>query len=110
MENRNRMFDDAARVAGGALGTLAGVRREVEGLVRHQLDRLLSTMDLVTRDEFEAVREMAAKARGEQERLEERLSELEAKLASSGAAKSSRSKSGSSVSGGKSRGASKKAG
>ena len=54
MENRNRMFDDAARVAGGALGTLAGVRREVEGLVRHQLDRLLSTMDLVTRDEFEA--------------------------------------------------------
>ena len=45
MENRKRVFDDAARVAGGALGTLSGIRREVEGLVRHQLDRLLSGMD-----------------------------------------------------------------
>ena len=70
MENRKRVFDDAARVAGGALGTLSGIRREVEGLVRHQLDRLLSGMDLVTRDEFEAVKEMAARARTENERLE----------------------------------------
>lgn len=77
MQNRNRIFDDAARVAGGALGTLAGVRREVETLVRHQLERLLSGMDLVTRDEFNAVKEMAAKARSEQERLEARLAALE---------------------------------
>ena len=63
MENRKRVFDDAARVAGGALGTLSGIRREVEGLVRHQLDRLLSGMDLVTRDEFEAKPAKAASPR-----------------------------------------------
>lgn len=78
MENRKRVFDDAARVAGGALGTLSGIRREVEGLVRHQLDRMLSGMDLVTLDEFDAVKEMAARARTENERLEARLDALEA--------------------------------
>jgi BMFP domain-containing protein YqiC len=78
MESRKRVFDDAARFAGGAMGTLSGIRREVEGLVRHQLDRLLSGMDLVTRDEFEAVKEMAARARTENERLEARLEALEA--------------------------------
>lgn len=78
MENRKRAFDDAARVAGGAMGALSGIRREVEGLVRHQLDRLLSGMDFVTRDEFEAVKEMAARARTENERLEARLEALEA--------------------------------
>ena len=77
----NRVFEDAARVAGGAMGTLAGIKREVEGIVRHQLDRLLSGMDLVTRDEFEAVKAMAAKARAENERLAARLDELEAKQA-----------------------------
>ena len=41
MQSRNRVFDDAARVAGGAFGTLSGIRREVEGLVRHQIDQLL---------------------------------------------------------------------
>lgn len=77
MDNRKRVFDDAARVAGGAMGTLSGIRREVEGLVRHQLDRLLSGMDLMTRDEFEAVKEMAARARAENEKLEARLAALE---------------------------------
>ena len=92
MQSRNKVFDDAARVAGGAMGALSGIRREVEGLVRHQLDRMLAGMDLVTRDEFEAVREMAAKARGEQERLEKRIAELEAKLEKA-PAKRSRAKS-----------------
>jgi len=78
MESRKRVFDDAARVAGGALGTLSGIRREVEGLVRHQLDRMLSGMDLVTRDEFDAVKEMAAHARTENERLAARLDAFEA--------------------------------
>ncbi len=81
MDRRNRVFDDAARVAGGAMGALAGVRREVETLVRHQIDRILSNMDVVSRDEFEAVREMAATARREQARLEERVAVLEASLA-----------------------------
>ena len=78
MQSRNRVFDDAARVAGGALGTLSGIRREVEGLVRHQIDKMLSGMDLVTRDEFETVRAMAIRAREENELLEARLQALEA--------------------------------
>lgn len=77
MRSRNRVFDDAARVAGGAFGTLSGIRREVEGLVRHQIDKLLSGMDLVTRDEFDSVKAMAIRAREENERLEERLNALE---------------------------------
>ena len=78
MQSRNRVFDDAARVASGALGTLSGIRREVEGLVRHQIDKMLSGMDLVTRDEFETVKAMAIRAREENELLEARLQALEA--------------------------------
>ena len=73
-----RLFDDAAKLAEGALGALAGVRREVETLVRHQVERLIARMDLVTREEFEAVKAMAAKARAEQEDLLRRIAELEA--------------------------------
>jgi BMFP domain-containing protein YqiC len=89
MAGGNRAFEDAARVAGGAFGTLAGLRREAEGIVRHQIDRILSGMDLVTRDEFEAVREMAAKARLENDQLESRLAALEAKAARPGRKKTS---------------------
>ena len=72
------MFEDAARVAGGAMGTLSGLRREAETIVRHQIDRILSNMDLVTREEFETVREMAVNARLENEKLEARIAALEA--------------------------------
>ena len=78
MPQRSRLFNDAARVAEGALGTLAGVRRELETLARQQAERLLERMELVTRDEFEAVREMAANARAENEALARRLEALEA--------------------------------
>jgi BMFP domain-containing protein YqiC len=81
MQTRNRLFDDAARIAGGAVGTLAGAKREIEALVRQQLERMLSSLDLVTRDEFEAVKEMAAKARSEQEVLADRLASVESLLA-----------------------------
>ena len=81
MQSNNRIFDDMARVTSGALGTLAGLRREVEATVRHQIERLLDGMDLVTRDEFETVRAMAEKARTEQEELEARVAALEAALA-----------------------------
>lgn len=81
MQTKNRLFDDAARLAGGAIGTLAGVRREIEALARQQLDRLLEGMDLVTRDEFEAVKAMAAAAREENERLAARIEKLEGKAA-----------------------------
>ena len=81
MQTQNRFFDDIARVAAGALGTLSGVKTEVETRLREQLERVLAGMDLVSRDEFEAVKAMAAKARSEQEDLARRVAELESKLA-----------------------------
>ena len=81
MQSRNRILDDAARVAGGALETLAGMRREIEDLIRHRIDMILANRDLVTRDEFDAVKEIAVNARAEQQRLEARVVELEEKVA-----------------------------
>ncbi|MCR9220593.1 MAG: accessory factor UbiK family protein [Alphaproteobacteria bacterium] len=80
MQTKSKLFDDMARVASGAAGALSGVRHEVEGIVKQRLERVLADMDLVTRDEFEAVREVAAKARLEQEALEKRVATLEAEL------------------------------
>ena len=91
MQSDNRFLDDAARLAGGAIGTLAGLRREIEALARQQVERLLARMDLVTRDEFDAVKEMAAKARAEQEDLAARLAALEAKPRSKPRAKARKS-------------------
>jgi len=84
MQSQNRFFDDIARVAAGALGTLSGVKSEVETRLREQLERVLAGMDLVSRDEFEAVKAMAAKARSEQEDLAKRVVKLEAQLAAVG--------------------------
>ncbi|HTZ76697.1 MAG TPA: accessory factor UbiK family protein [Stellaceae bacterium] len=81
MQSDNRFLDDLARVASGALGALTGVREEVEARLRDQFQRILDRMDLVRRDEFEAVQAMAAKARAEQEHLAERVAALEAALA-----------------------------
>src|SRR5260221_4716739 len=82
MRTDNPLLDDLARMASGAVGALTGVRAEIEARVRDQLERILARMDLVTREEFEAVRAMAAKARAEQERLEARIALLEARLES----------------------------
>lgn len=81
MQTQNRFFDDLARMAGGTLGLLTGLRTEVEAMVRQQMQRLLGDMQLVSREEFEAVKEMAAKARIEQEVAEKRLAALESALA-----------------------------
>ncbi|MBF0307101.1 MAG: accessory factor UbiK family protein [Alphaproteobacteria bacterium] len=81
MQTENRFFDDLARVAGGAFSTMTGLKAEMEAMFRQQLERMMGDMSLVSRDEFEAVREMAAKARAEQEALAVRVAELEAKLA-----------------------------
>ena len=81
MQSQNRFFDDLARVAAGAMGTLSGVRSEVETRLREQLERVIAGMDLVSRDEFEAVKAMAAKARSEQEDLQKRVAGLESQLA-----------------------------
>ena len=74
-ETKSRLADDLSRLFNDAAGIAGGVRREVDILIRSQLDRLLSTMDVVTREEFEAVREMASMARAENESLARRLAE-----------------------------------
>jgi len=84
MQSQNRFFDDMARVAAGAMGALSGVKGEVEARLREQLERVLAGMDLVSREEFEAVKAMAAKARSEQEDLAKRVVELEARLEAGG--------------------------
>jgi len=81
MQSQNRFFDDIARVASGAVGAISGVRGEIEARLRDQLERVLAGMDLVSREEFEAVKAMAAKAREEQEILERKVAALEARLA-----------------------------
>ncbi len=78
MQTENRFLDDLARVAAGAVGVLAGVREEVEARLRQQFERVLDGMELINRDEFEAVKAMAAEARAENERLANRLAALEA--------------------------------
>jgi len=85
MQSQNRLFDDFARLAAGAVGALSGVRSEVETRLREQLEKLLAGIDRVDRDEFEAVKEMAAKARAEQEVLAARLAALEARFAATAA-------------------------
>ena len=81
MQTDSRLFDDVARVATSAMGAASGLRGEFDSIVRRQLERILARMDLVSRDEFDAVKEMAAKARSEQEALAERVEILEARLA-----------------------------
>jgi BMFP domain-containing protein YqiC len=81
MNTRKRIVEDLARVAGGALGTLAGLKAEMEAFVKERLEKIIADLDLVRRDEFDAVAEMAALAREQQEKLEIRLAELEARLA-----------------------------
>jgi BMFP domain-containing protein YqiC len=81
VEPRGRILDDIARLVTDAAGVAQGVRREAETLARAQLDRLVATMDLVSREEFEAVRDMAALARDENDALRKRVEALEAQLA-----------------------------
>jgi len=76
----NRILDDLAKLMTDAAGAAQGVRREVETAFRAQAERVLNTMDVVQREEFEAVRDMAIKAREENARLAARLDALEAEL------------------------------
>jgi BMFP domain-containing protein YqiC len=79
-QTSNRFLDEMARLMNDAAGVADGVRREVQTLVQTQAERVLRDMDVVTREELEAVKEMAAKAREENERLAARLAEVEKKL------------------------------
>jgi BMFP domain-containing protein YqiC len=80
MQTDNRLLDDLARMANGALNTLSGVREEIENRVRERVERLLADMDLVPREELEAVKAVAQAARSEQEALAARVGELERKM------------------------------
>ena len=82
----NRLLDELAKMMTDAAGAAQGVRREVETIVRSQLDRVLAEMDVVRREEFEAVREMAEKARVENEALAKRIAALEGRGGSGDAA------------------------
>ena len=75
----SRVFDELAKLMNNAAGAAQGLRREVDTLVQAQVERVLNTLDVVKRDEFEAVREMAAKAREDNERLAARLAEIESR-------------------------------
>ena len=78
MQTENRFFDDLARVLNGAAGTLAGVGREAEANARARAREWIGGLDFVSRDEFEAVKTMAAAARDEADALRARLDALEA--------------------------------
>ncbi len=78
MQSENRLFDDLARVLNGAAGTFAGMGREAEASLRTRARDFVGGLDLVGRDEFEAVKEMARTAREENEILRARLDALEA--------------------------------
>jgi BMFP domain-containing protein YqiC len=80
MQTDNRLLDDLARMANGALNTLSGLREEIESRVRERVERVLANMDMVPRDEFEAVKAMAQKARAEQEDLAAKVVELERRV------------------------------
>ena len=77
MQTRSAIFDEIAKLMTEAAGAADGVRREAETVMRSRLQRLLADMDLVTREEFDAVKEMARLAREENESLKARLDALE---------------------------------
>ena len=79
-QTTNRFFDEMARLMNDAAGVASGVRREFDTMFRNQADRILRDLDVVKREEFEAVKEMARLAREENEALKGRIAVLEGKL------------------------------
>ncbi|PTW53195.1 BMFP domain-containing protein YqiC [Breoghania corrubedonensis] len=83
-QSNNRLFDDFAKMMTDAAGVAQGMRREVETAFRAQAERFLADMDVVSREEFEAVKEMAARAREEADALSARVEALEKTLGQAG--------------------------
>ncbi|MGE0716117.1 MAG: accessory factor UbiK family protein [Alphaproteobacteria bacterium] len=81
MPSDTRIFDDLARLAGGAVDALAAVRQEMEARAKAQFEAMLARMDMVTREEFEAARTIAANARAAEEDMAARVAALEARIA-----------------------------
>ena len=82
-QTRGQFFDDVSRLFTDAAGLADSAKREMETMARARLEKLMATMNVVSREEFEAVREMAVRAREQNDRLEVRLAELESRLAAS---------------------------
>ena len=80
-QTRGQFFDDVSRLFTDAAGLADSAKREMETMARSRLEKLMATMNVVSREEFEAVREMAVRAREQNDKLEARLVELESKLA-----------------------------
>jgi BMFP domain-containing protein YqiC len=80
-QTTGRFFDELGKLLTDAAGAAEGVRKEVESVVRSQAERVLRDLDVVQREEFEAVKAMAQKAREENDQLKARIAALEAKLA-----------------------------
>ena len=91
MQSENKMFDDLVKMVNGAAGTFAGMGREAQASAREKMREWMGGMDFVGRDEFEAVKAMAAAARDENEALKARIAALEAKAGSAVAAAKPRS-------------------
>jgi BMFP domain-containing protein YqiC len=85
-QTSNRFFDEIGRLMNDAAGAAQGVKREVDAVVRNQAEKILRDLDIVKREEFEAVKEMARLAREENEALKARIAVLEAKLGISASA------------------------
>jgi BMFP domain-containing protein YqiC len=81
MQSENRLFDDFVKMVNGVAGTMAGAGREAEAGMRERMREWIGGVDFVGRDEFEAVKAMAAAARDENEILKARIAALEAKVA-----------------------------
>ena len=80
-QTTGRLYDEFAKLMNDATGVATGIRREFETMMRTQAERILRDLDVVQREEFEAVKEMARLAREENEALKARIAALEAKLA-----------------------------
>lgn len=81
MQTDNRLFDDLAKVANGALHTMSGMRDEIENRFRERVERWLGDMDMVPREEFDVIKAVAQTARTAQEKLEKRVDALESRIA-----------------------------
>jgi hypothetical protein len=85
-QTSNRFFDEIGRLMNDAAGAAQGVKREVDAVVRNQAEKILGDLDIVKREEFEAVKDMARLAREENETLKARIAVIEAKLGISASA------------------------
>lgn len=80
-QTQNRFFDEMAKLFNDAASVAQGVRREAESVFRTQMERIVADLNLVKREDFEVVRDMASRARAENEELKARIAALEAAIA-----------------------------